>query len=257
MKIFGVVYLIVNMINGKMYVGQTIRPLNVRFNKHCYADSLLGRAIRKYGKENFCYNVLKTCSSKKELDKWERFFIAFIHCKTPNGYNLTDGGGGTFGYTHKLETCVKISASLTGENHPNYGKHPTAETRAKQSAIMSGENNPFFGKHHTSETCTKIAESLKGRFCGEKNPFFGKHHKKEVCAKSSAEQRGYSPFKNLLNEIDKHNFTYAALAKLMGLSRKAVSAKMCCKLKFTAKDKYKLVEIFGKPIEYLLQINEK
>lgn len=253
MEVFGTVYLIVNLINGKMYVGQTIQTLSVRFNKHCYADSLLGRAIRKYGKENFRYGVLKTCTSKLEMDEWEKFFISFIRCKAPNGYNLTDGGGGTFGYIHKPETCAKISAALIGEKHPNYGKHPTDETRAKRSAAMSGEKNPFFGKHHTSETCIKIAESLKGRFCGKDNPFFGKQHAKEFCAKSSAEQRGYSPFKNLLNEIYKHQFTYAALAKLMGLSRKAVSAKMCGKLKFTVKDKIKLVEIFGKTVEYLMQ----
>ncbi len=38
----------------------------------------------------------------------------------------------------------------------------------------------------------------------------------------------------------------------MGLCRKSVSAKMRGKLRFTDRDKVKLVEIFDKPIEYLL-----
>ena len=225
MKVFGGIYFIVNKIDGKMYVGQTIRPLNVRFGKHCYADSLLGRAIRKYGREHFRCEILKHCASKAEMDAWEKFFIAALKTKKPYGYNLTDGGEGIIGWHHTPETCAKISAALCGENHPNYGKHPTDETIAK----------------------------ISNSSCGEKNPFFGKHHPKELCAKSSVSQRGYSPFKNLLNEIDKHQFTYAALAKLMGISRKALSAKMCDKLKFTDKNKDKLEEIFGLPAEYLLQ----
>ncbi|MBR1645587.1 MAG: hypothetical protein IJ685_02300 [Selenomonadaceae bacterium] len=57
----------------------------------------------------------------------------------------------------------------------------------------------------------------------------------------------------MVAEIDAHHLSYSALARLMGFSsHKHVSLKMCGKIIFTDKDKAKLVEIFGKPIEYLL-----
>lgn len=66
-------------------------------------------------------------------------------------------------------------------------------------------------------------------------------------------RRAETPFKNLLAEIDKRQFNYSSLAKLMGMSRKSISLKMCGKVKFSAKDIAKLVEIFDKPAEYLMQ----
>ncbi|MBR0262166.1 MAG: GIY-YIG nuclease family protein [Selenomonadaceae bacterium] len=44
MKPFGVVYLIINLINGKKYVGQTVQPLRKRFNKHANCKTMpIGR----------------------------------------------------------------------------------------------------------------------------------------------------------------------------------------------------------------------
>ena len=65
--------------------------------------------------------------------------------------------------------------------------------------------------------------------------------------------RGYSPFKNLLTEIDKRQLTYKSLAKLMGLSDQSVSYKMICKRDFTARDIIKFVEIFGLIAKYLMK----
>ena len=54
MKIYGVVYLILNMLNGKKYVGQTTKTVEERFRQHKRCKKgLIGKAIRKYGKEKF------------------------------------------------------------------------------------------------------------------------------------------------------------------------------------------------------------
>ena len=51
-----VIYGIENLIDHKIYVGQTIVKLETRIAKHKSADTLLGRAIRKYGWDgNFIY----------------------------------------------------------------------------------------------------------------------------------------------------------------------------------------------------------
>ena len=90
MKAFGVVYLIINLVNGKKYVGQTIKTVAKRFNEHSHEKTFIGRAIRKHGKENFRYGVIKSCASKSEMDYWEKFFIKTLKTKSPNSYNLTD-----------------------------------------------------------------------------------------------------------------------------------------------------------------------
>ena len=87
MEVFGVVYLIQNMKNGKKYVGQTIQQLEMRFNQHANAKSALGRSIRQDGIENFRYGVIRSCATREELNHWEKFFISKLKTKYPYGYN--------------------------------------------------------------------------------------------------------------------------------------------------------------------------
>jgi len=42
--------------------------------------------------ENFSIEVLATCETQEELDEQERFYIAKLDCKVPNGYNTMNGG---------------------------------------------------------------------------------------------------------------------------------------------------------------------
>ena len=55
----GVVYCYTNKINNKKYIGQTLWEKQ-RYNQHknCYEDSLFHRAIKKYGFDNFNYEIL-------------------------------------------------------------------------------------------------------------------------------------------------------------------------------------------------------
>ncbi len=75
----------------------------------------------------------------------------------------------------------------------------------------------------------------------------------ESHAKMSALRRHYSPYKNLLAEMDRRQLSYTALAKLAGLSPRKISDKMRGRYKFTTKDAAKLVKFFGLPAEYLLE----
>ncbi len=87
-----IIYKITNLINGKIYVGQTKFSVEKRFKEHAKSDSLIGRAIRKYGEENFKAEVIETCQTFIELNEREIFWIAKLNCKVPNGYNIADGG---------------------------------------------------------------------------------------------------------------------------------------------------------------------
>ena len=64
--------------------------------------------MRKYGIENFTIEVLEECYSREQLNEREIFWIAKLNCKHPNGYNLTDGGEGSKGFTE--ETLARMRA---------------------------------------------------------------------------------------------------------------------------------------------------
>ena len=106
-----VVYKITNLLNGKVYVGQTQRTLDERINEHLHGSLYIDRIMQKYGRENFKDEIIEKCSTLEELNEREIFWIAKFNCKFPNGYNFTDGGNqGLKGYTWSKESRAKMSA---------------------------------------------------------------------------------------------------------------------------------------------------
>lgn len=225
-KVDGIVYLITNLLNDKRYVGQTTQSLEKRMNEYTHGKQYIDRAIRKYGRKNFTAEIIEMCPVE-QLNERERFWIAKLNCKTPNGYNLTDGGEGIVGLKKTPEHCAKIGSA-------NKGKKRTPEQCAKISTAH--KDKPLSNEHRA-----KIGASLRDV------PKTVKHR-----ANIGLAQRGHSPFKNLLKELDAHCLTYASLAKLLGLAAQNVSRKMLGQRNFTVRDKTKLVEIFGKPVKYLM-----
>ena len=94
------IYKITNNINKKVYIGQSI-CIEKRWKRHYNEtrninsssyDYPLYRAIRKYGLENFSFEILEECETTK-LNEKEIFWISFYKSNYPNkGYNLTSGG---------------------------------------------------------------------------------------------------------------------------------------------------------------------
>ena len=97
----GIIYCYTNRINGKKYVGQTINP-EQRYNAHksnyqnpnnTEYNSLIHKAFRKYGFDNFTYEILvKDIDDISVLNELEIYYIKKFNCQTPNGYNVEDGG---------------------------------------------------------------------------------------------------------------------------------------------------------------------
>ena len=248
-KIYGVIYGLIDGTNDFEYIGQTTRSVELRFKEHAKDPYHIGSAIRAHGEDMFVIVILKVCYSKAELDFWEKHFIKSRDTMSPNGYNLTEGGEGN---TVCDETRKKLSAIHKGvKKSPEHrakigaahkGKKVPDETRAKLSVGRTG-------KKHSAESIAKMSSERTG----EKNSFFGKHHTDETISKVSAIRRGNSPYKNLISELDARQWSYNRLVKLLSLSQPAISQRMQGKTKFTSDDIEKLVEIFGKPAEYLLE----
>ena len=118
-----IIYKFTNTLNGKIYIGQTVRTLEKRVKEHFYESSkgckAFKAAVNKYGQENFSLEILDTAFSEKELDEKEMLYIA--HYKSDDrdhGYNLTKGG-------HHFR----------GLSQGNNGWGPDSEERAKKMSL--------------------------------------------------------------------------------------------------------------------------
>lgn len=86
------VYQTTNLINGKKYIGKHTGKLN---DEYLGSGSLLKKAIKKYGKENFFREILAITNDAESLDLLEKYYIKKFEANTnPDFYNLTEGGTG-------------------------------------------------------------------------------------------------------------------------------------------------------------------
>lgn len=196
-KIIIGIYCIKNKLNNKCYIGQS-NNIKRRWRRHLttikHKKLPIYLALDKYGIDNFEFTILEECKTEELNDK-EGYWINLFNTMSPNGYNLTSGGGS--GGTRSKDTRMKISIALTGENNPMYGKEfstqhkerlskslkgriVSEETKSKMSNAQRGENNYWFGKTVPDKTKRKISESTSG----DKNGFYGKHHSEESKIKS-------------------------------------------------------------------------
>src|SRR5579883_3267074 len=93
----GIIYRLYCRESKKSYIGQTTQPFNSRMNEHKSSAKndkgcpLLGKAIRKYGFDNFDKEILIECENNM-LDYYEIKSIELYCSLHPNGYNLDEGG---------------------------------------------------------------------------------------------------------------------------------------------------------------------
>lgn len=140
----GFIYKITNKINGKIYIGQTSKTIERRFNTHIknakkHINRYLYDAMNCYGYDNFEVSQVEECDNAL-LDDREIYWIKYFNCIIPNGYNMTSGGGGGDTWTnnsHKDITREKIKqtkikngtykkGALKGTPSPNKGNHKVA-----------------------------------------------------------------------------------------------------------------------------------
>lgn len=157
------VYVHTNKINNKKYVGQTCQEPEKRWkNGNGYRkNTYFGKAIKKYGWENFEHEIIASNLTKDEADNFETILIKKLETKNPDkGYNLTNGGDGMVEFRHTEESKKKMSQShkgkYTGENNPFFGRHHSKEAKQKNGEAHRKENL-------SNETLRKMSEAKKGK----------------------------------------------------------------------------------------------
>lgn len=224
-KPFGVIYKCTNKINGKVYIGQTRQSFSARKRQHKNqaennSSTYFHKALKKYGFDNFQWEILLVCFSLCELNKKEIYFISFFSsADKTKGYNIKLGGDNyqiaeetkikigkaNKGKIHSPEAKEKMSKSRTGNKHFRFGKQLTEEhkqklrekrlgtkhseeTKKKFSESRKGVNNSRFGKGKPMSENQK--EKYKIIFSGEKNPMFGKKHSEDTKQKIREKAKG-------------------------------------------------------------------
>lgn len=163
------IYLLINNINSKVYVGVT-NKYEKRMREHSYGKSphRIGRAIRKYGWENFETHILATTENRDI----EKLYISIFRANDPEyGYNLTEGGDGCLGYRPSKETRAKMRDKKLGRklseeqcqkiSESNKGREVSQETRDKIAARLKGNTN--FAGHTFSDETKKILSDYKSK----------------------------------------------------------------------------------------------
>lgn len=138
------VYEIVNLVNGKIYIGSS-QDLDGRKNKHfrmlrsnTHHCKHLQNSFNAYKEKCFEFRVLEYCNNYLER---EQYYLD----NTPIKYN----------------SCKDAIAPMKGRKH-------TEESKQKMS--RKGKEHPWYGKKHSEESKVKMSNSLEGKFSGEKNP---------------------------------------------------------------------------------------
>lgn len=155
-----IIYKVTNKVNDKYYIGLTTSTLEKRKIEHISnsknPDMYFTRALQKYGPENFDWEIIDTADDIEMLQIKEMFWIWHWKSHSPLGYNLTDGGEGTFGYIHTEEAKEKNRKAHLGYKH-------TEEWKRNRRNKMKLEKNPFYGKNHTEESKEKMRLANLGK----------------------------------------------------------------------------------------------
>lgn len=196
-QVYGIIYMIQNKINGKIYFGQTKHTFEKRYNSNDekivndVSNEHLRNSINKYGINNFYINrKFDVAYSKEELDELEDLYICMYETINPKyGYNKKRGGSNPIPNEEarrKMSESHKGSPHLVGQANPFWGKTHTEETKRLMSEHhydCRGEKHPQFGKPKSSMTRKKISEKLKeNRENGEKP-----HRSKKVLCVTTGE----------------------------------------------------------------------
>ena len=143
--------MIKNKINEKIYIGQTVRSIKIRFHEHRTKSSgcvAIYNAIKIHGWENFEKDYYECPDEDLNFD--EELLVREMGTLSSDGYNLMEGGGANG--KRSEETKQKMSEA-------NLGKKDSDKTKQKKREAQ-------LGKTHTEETKQKNREA----HLGEKNP---------------------------------------------------------------------------------------
>lgn len=151
------IYKTTNLITGKVYIGKSAKQFN---KKYLGSGTILMRAVKKYGKENFIVELIEQCICVEDLDLREIYWIKFYKS---NSYNIAPGGtGGDILRDHpdRIEIYKKISKT----NSVRMLGHLVAESTREILSVKHKKWNASLTDEKRLELNEKISKSLKKHY---------------------------------------------------------------------------------------------
>jgi len=145
-----IVYKTTNTVNNKYYIG--CHQTDNLSDGYLGSGKLLTRAIKKYGVNNFSFEVLHFAETKLDMFALERRLVTEDVVKDPMSYNLKVGGSGGnpsivgafTGKKHSPETKDKISRA-------NKGREVSDQVRKKLSENNWAKRDPIAQQQHAKK----------------------------------------------------------------------------------------------------------
>jgi group I intron endonuclease len=173
----GIIYRITCTANNKFYIGSTVNKAQ-RWARHrrqlrdgTHPNKHMAAAWAKYGETAFMFEVLEDVAEPAALFAAEQKYLD-EHAGKAYCFNWSLYAGApmrgkfgpeasNYGRVFGPEMRAKLSAAVSGKNHPNWGKQLSESTRQKikEANLL----NPWKGAKHTPEAIAKIAAASKGR----------------------------------------------------------------------------------------------
>jgi hypothetical protein len=159
-------YKITNLINGKFYYGSGSKE------KYEGSGSALSFARKKYGKENFKFEILKRFNTREEAYTFEdKFLKIFKISNNPMSYNKKDSalGGNTYANKSNEEMSLikeKLSTSgkkriFTEEHRKNLSERAKSRKGNKPCKFKGMKYEDYLPQEKIQSTKDKIAEGAK------------------------------------------------------------------------------------------------
>ncbi len=163
-----IIYSITNEINGKNYIGYTERNLSDRKAGHKWSafklniDSKLYRALRKYGWDNFKWEVIYCSWDNKHCLEVVEDMLIREHNSIMSGYN-TKGGGDS------------PPPKQLGSKNVNFGKKMSDEERYRlsnyvKSNVKGKTYSEIYGEERAREIVNSKLNHLRTVNIGRKSP---------------------------------------------------------------------------------------
>lgn len=179
--------------SGGIYIGQTIdedrRRSEFNDSNNSYGGIKIDSARKKYGVENFNYEVLFSIEAEEDiigpiLNEMEMKYIS-LYDSFNHGYNSTIGGNNIGSQFHLSREKQRHSLKEYYKTHnsPRKGAKLTPEEKKiiseRQKLYYQTHDSPFKGHTLSKEVRERLSELARKRV-GELNPFYGKHHTEET-----------------------------------------------------------------------------
>jgi group I intron endonuclease len=153
------IYKITNLVNGKVYIGQTVQKNpKMRWYDHCAkarrgVNQPLPNAINKYGVDKFSWEIIDTATSLEALNELEKQYVEKYNAIN-EGYNIREAGN------NKLHNAGSIEKMQAAQRKRHQEKPAGGWTRI-DGGPMKGKPHPAKGTKRPNTMTTEVKEHLR------------------------------------------------------------------------------------------------